>query len=145
MTSGAIRAAFLAAVETAAAPMAVYDLSDYLDLEDVLPAIDTEAVLIQHVVADEAGASIGAAGKIRWEEDATAVLHLITRPGDPAAAMIAKGDAIREALRGTRISSEVTVEAVEPFTDFGAGAVGLYGGAHKGYASNVFITRRSCG
>jgi hypothetical protein len=131
-------------VEAAAAPWDVFDLSDFVTLEDALPTRATQAVLIQYVASDEQMANIAGAGNQGWRQNTTAVLHLITRAGTDSAPAIAKGDAIREALRGQRLTNKITIESCEPFTDFG-GAVGLYGGLWKGYAANMFIVRRDCG
>ncbi len=145
MASLETRQAIKAAVEVAAAPLLVYDLSDYVTMEDILSDIDSEAVLLQFVASGERVASIGGEGNQGWEEDGTAVLHLMVPSGFDSYPTIGKGDAIREALRGQRVSDKVTVEACEPFVDFGAGSSGLYGAAWHGFASNLFYVRRDCG
>lgn len=145
MASLDVRTAINAAVTTAAAPMSVYDLSDYLELGDVLAAVDSEAVLIQYGPSDENLASIGGSGNQGWEQSGVVTLHLVVPSGFASAPAVTKGDAIREALRGQRLTSKITVEACEPFTDFGAGSTGLYGAAWKGWSANLFYVRRDCG
>ncbi|WP_116364415.1 hypothetical protein [Parahaliea mediterranea] len=144
MASGDVRTAVRAAVEAAAAPWDVFDLSDYVTLQDALPNSASQVVLIQYVASDEQMANIAGQGNQGWRQNNTVVLHLVTKSGQPSAAAIAKGDAIREALRGQRLTNKITIESCEPFTDFG-GAVGVYGARWKGYAANMFIVRRDCG
>ena len=145
MSSADVRQAIVAAVETAAAPWDVYDLSDYVSLEDVLQSVTDNAVLVQFITADEFVASIGGEGNQGWEESGTVVLHLMVPAGFPSDEPVTKGDEIREALRGTRPGAKITIESCAPFSDFGAGATGMYGGAWKGWASNMFYVRRDCG
>lgn len=144
MSSAAVRTAIKAAVEAAAAPWDVLDLSDYLSIDDALSNASDQAVLIQYVVADEQIASIGGEGNQGWEEEGSVVVHLVTASGFASSSIVTKGDAIREALRGSRLTSNITIESCEPFTDFGT-ATGLYGGTVKGWAANLYYRNRSCG
>ena len=143
MSSLPVRTALRAAVEAEAAPWAVFDLSDYVSLDDCLGEIDSQAVLIQYVASDENPVSIAGGNLHGWSEDSTAVLHLVVPIGFESSPVVIKGDEIREALRGTRLTSEITIRAIAPFTDFSG--LGLYGVAWKGWSSNVFINRRDCG
>lgn len=145
MSSKAVRDAITAAVEAAAAPWPAFDLSDFVTIEEALPDDMSEVVLIQYVTSGERIASIGGENNQGWEEDGSVVLHLVVPTGFESDPVISKGDAIRESLRGKRLTSKLTIEACDPFTDFGAGASGLYGGAWKGYASNLYYVNRSCG
>jgi len=122
-----------------------YDISDYVTLEDCLSSIDSEAVLIQYITSGERIASIGGPNNQGWEEDGSVVLHLVVPTGFNSGPTIATGDAIRSQLKGKRITPNITIEACDPFTDYGAGSTGLYGGAWKGYASNLYYVNRSCG
>ncbi len=132
-------------METAAAPWSVFDLSDYYSIEDVLKKVTDNAVLVQFVTSDEVVASIGGEGNQGWEESGSVVLHIMVPAGFTSEAAITKGEALRYALRGTRPTGEVTIESCEPFTDFGGGSAGMYGGSWKGWASNLFYVRRDCG
>lgn len=144
MSSESARASILAAVTAAAAPLPVEDVSDFVTLVDALPTNSSEVVLVQYAVSDERVATIGGEGNQSWEEDGTVVLHLVIPSGNTSAAAVAKGEAIRQALRGTR-HGKVTIEACSPFTDYSNGASGLYGGAWKGWASNLYYVSRDCG
>jgi hypothetical protein len=145
MSSLDVRQAINAAVTAAAAPIPVHDLSDFVSLEDALPDTESEVVLVQYVVADETMASIGGRGNQGWRQDGTVVLHYVVPTGFDSEPVVTKGDAIREALRGRRLTDNITIESCEPFSDFGSGSTGLYGGAWKGWASNMFYVRRDCG
>jgi hypothetical protein len=145
MSSSDVRTAINAAVTAAAAPTPVFDLSDYVSLEDCLGDIDSEALLIQYVATGERVASIGVEGNQGWEEDGSVVLHLVVPTGFNSAPVASKGDAIRYQLRGMRLDPKIVIEACDPFTDFGGGSTGLYGGAWHGWASNLYYVRRDCG
>ncbi|MDJ0792262.1 MAG: hypothetical protein QNJ71_10235 [Acidimicrobiia bacterium] len=145
MSSLDVRQAIEAAVVAAAAPIDVFDLSDYVTLEDVLTDVEDQAILIQYVTADETMMSIGGEGNQGWRQDGTVVLHYVVPTGFESGPVVTKGDEIREALRGRRLGGNITIESCDPFTDFGAGSTGLYGGAWKGWASNLFYSRRDCG
>jgi len=142
VASQEVRVAVQAAVESAASPVPVYDLSDYLDLEDVLGEIDSEAVLVQYIAADESMVTIGGYGNQGYEESDSVALHYIVPTGFESSPAVVKGDSIREDLRGQRLTAEITVESVSPFIDMPSG---LYGGAWKAWISNLFIVRRDCG
>lgn len=146
MSSGPARVAITAAVEAAAAPLSlpVLDISDFVSLEDALPANDSAAILIQFATADERVVAIGGENDRHWEEDGTVVLHLVVNSGFDSAMQLIQGEAIRVALRGTR-HDDVTIESCSPFSDFSAGASGLYGGTWKGWAANLYYVRRDCG
>jgi hypothetical protein len=145
MASEDTRTAINAAVVAAASPTPVFDLSDYVTLDDALAEIDSEAVLIQYTTSGERAQSVGGPGSTGWEEDGTVTLHLVVPTGFASAPAIQKGDSIRLALRGQRVSPSVTIESADPFIDFGSGASGLYGGSFKGYASNCYYVNRTCG
>ncbi len=145
MSSADVRNAINAAVTTAAAPWPVFDLSDYVNADEALSNITAETVLVQYVAADEVVASIGGAGNQGWEQIGSVVLHLIVPTGFRSAPVVAKGDAIREALRGQRLTAKVTIESCEPFVDFGGGSVGLSGGAWHGWSASLLYRRRDCG
>lgn len=144
MSSTVVRQAIDAAVTTAAAPLPVYDLSDYLSSEDVLSKIDSQAVLIQYVTADEQQQNIGGEGNQGWMEEGTVVLHLVTPSGFESEPITTQGDTIREALRGKRIDPKIVIESCSPFVDMGS-AIGLSGGAWKGWSANLFYEKTDCG
>ena len=144
MSSPEVRQSINGAV-AAASPIPVYDLSDYLTLDEVLGSISSKAVLVQYVTSGERFASVGSPGTAGWEEDGIVVLHYVVPSGFGSTTDLNDADAIRLALRGQRLSPNVTIESVEPFTDFGGDATGLYGAAYKGYASNLYYVNRTCG
>ena len=142
MASLDVRDAVKAAVVTAASPIDVFDLSDYVTLEDALGEVDSEAVLIQYIASDEGIVTIGGSGNQGYEENDSVALHLMVPTGFESSPTVTTGDSIREQLRGQRLTSEIVVESVSPFVDMPSG---LYGGAWHGWVSNLFIVRRDCG
>lgn len=145
MSSPDVRTAINAAVTAAAAPIQTFDLSDYVSLEDCLGSINSQAILIQYVASGERVASIGGEGNQGWEEDGSVVLHYVVPTGFDSGPVTAEGEAIRVQLRGMRLDPKIVIESCDPFTDFGAGSTGLYGGAWHGWASNLYYVRRDCG
>lgn len=145
MSSLEVRTAITDAVTTAATPLPVFDLSDFVTLEDCLGDIDSKCILIQYITSSERIASIGGEGNQGWEEDGSVVLHFVVPTGFESDPIVAEGDNIRTQLRGKRLTPDLTVEACEPFTDFGAGSTGLYGAAWHGWASNLYYVNRKCG
>ena len=145
MSSAAVRQSIEAAVVAAAAPLPVFDLSDYVSSEQVLSEIDSQAVLIQYVTADEQQQNIGGEGNQGWIEQGTVVLHIVTPVGFDSGPITTQGDTIREALRGKRIDPKIVIESCSPFTDMGGSAVGLSGGAWKGWSANLFYEKTDCG
>ena len=142
MASLEVRNAVRAAVTTAASPIDVHDLSDYVTLDDCLGEIDSSAVLIQYIAADETVQTIGGAGNNGYEETDSVALHYMVPTGFDSTPTVTTGDSIREDLRGQRLTPEITVESVSPFIDMPSG---LYGGAWHAWVSNLFIVRRDCG
>lgn len=144
MSSGLVRQAIEAAITPLANPWQVFDLSDYETIEQVLPEISSNSVLLQYVIADDVVQTIGGEGNQGWEESGTVVVHLILPAGFDSSAAVNKGDEIRVGLRGRRLNSEVVIESCSPFVDFGGGGFGVNGAVH-GWAANVFYTRNTCG
>jgi len=137
-----VRNAVKAAVISAASPIDVFDLSDYVTLEECLGDVDSQAVLIQYIASDENIQTIGGYGNQGYEETDSVALHYMVPTGFDSSPTVATGDSIREDLRGQRLTSDITVESVSPFIDMPSG---LYGGAWHGWVSNLFIVRRDCG
>ena len=142
MSSGVVRDALRTALETVASPWPVFDISDYVSFDDVLGNVDERAVLIQHVASDETPTTVAGGSLHGWSEDSSPVIHLVVASGFDAAPVVQKGDEIREALRGTRLTDEIVIQSFAPFVDFAG--LGLYGTAWKGWSANVFINRRDC-
>lgn len=142
MASLEVRNAVKAAVTSAASPIDVFDLSDYVTLDECLGDVTSEAVLIQYIASDENIQTIGGYGNQGYEETDSVALHYMVPTGFDSSPTVATGDSIREDLRGQRLTSDITVESVSPFIDMPSG---LYGGAWHGWVSNLFIVRRDCG
>ena len=142
MASLEVRNAVKAAVISAASPIDVFDLSDYISLDECLGDVDSQAVLIQYIASDENIQTIGGYGNQGYEETDSVALHYMVPTGFDSSPSVATGDSIREDLRGQRLTSDITVESVSPFIDMPSG---LYGGAWHGWVSNLFIVRRDCG
>lgn len=145
MSSLGVRTAITAAVTTASAPLPVFDLSDFVTLEDCLSQIDSQCILIQYVTSGERIANIGGEGNQGWEEDGTAVLHYAVPTGFESDPVVTKGDEIRVQLRGKRLTSDLTIEACEPFSDFGGGSSGIGSGAWHLWSSLLYYVNRECG
>ena len=122
-----------------------YDISDYVTLEDCLSSIDSEAVLVQYVASGDNLVTVGGQNNNGWEEDGSVVLHLMVPTGFASSPAVTKGEEIQKALRGKRLTNQITIQSCDPFTDFGGGSTGLYSGAWHGWASNLFYVNRSCG
>jgi len=137
-----VRDAVKAAVVAAASPLDVFDLSDYVTLEECLGDVDSEAVLIQYTASGENAVTIGGSGNQGYEESGSVALHLVVPTGFASSPTVGTGDDIREALRGQRLTSEIVVESIDPFIDMPSG---LYGGAWHSWISNLFYVRRDCG
>jgi hypothetical protein len=144
MSSPAVRDAINQAVAALAAPWPTFDMSNYQTLDEVLAAIDAEAVLIQYVVADDQLQTIGGEGNQGYEETGVAVVHLVVPTGFPSGPTVAKGFTIQTGMRGRRLSSDITIQSMSPFTDFGAGSIGVTGAVH-GFAASLFYVNRTCG
>ena len=144
MSSGPVRDAINEAVAEAADPWQVFDLSDFITLEDCLSQVDSQAILIQYTASGENIVTIGGEGNQGYEETGSVVLHMVVPTGFDSGPTVAKGDEIRQALRGRRIEPSIVLEQVDPFVDFSVG-LGLYGAAWHGWGSNVYYVRRDCG
>ena len=144
MSSALVRDAINAALTPLAAPWPVFDLSDYETIEQVLPDISANAVLVQYVVADDLMQTIGGEGNQGWEESGSVVVHLVLPTGFASNEAVNKGDEIRVGMRGRRLTSEIVIESCSPFVDFGGGGFGVNGAVH-GWAANMFYTRNTCG
>ena len=144
MSSNIVRQAVNQAIADAAAPWPTFDLSDFVTMQEALSDVDSTAVFIQYVSADDSMVTIGGEGNQGFEETGSIILHVVVPTGFDSSPIIDKCDAIRLAVRGRRLSDDVTVEQFSPFTDFGVG-LGLYPGAYHGYGANLFVTLRDCG
>jgi hypothetical protein len=142
MSSQDARTAIIDALTPLADPLLVYNLSDYVSLEEVLTNITGQAVLIQFVVASDDIQTIGGEGNQGYEETGSPVIHIITPTGFASAPTIIKGDEIRKGLRGRRLTNSVVIENMSPFVDFGA--IGVDGAVH-GYSASLFYSRNDCG
>ena len=144
MSSATVRDAINTAVTAAAVPWPTFDVSDYVTLEECLGNVDSQCVLIQYAASSESIVTIGSEGNQGFVESGSVVLHMVTPTGFDSGPIVTKADEIREALRGRRVAPSVTVEQMDPFTDFGIG-MGLYGAAWHGWGANLIYVRRDCG
>ena len=142
MSSEDVRSAINAAVETAASPVPVFDLSDYVSLEDCLGSYDASCVLIQYVASDDEVTTIGGYQNQGWAETGSVVLHYMVPTGFDSLPAVQKGDQMRKELRGRRLTNSVVIEACTPFSDSGGG---LYGAAWHGWVANIYYEKRDCG
>ena len=142
MSSKVVRDALNQAMTTLAAPYPVFDLSDYVSLDEVLASISSNSVLMQYVVAGDDMVDIGGEGNQGWEETGSVAVHIVTPTGFASGPVVTKGDEIRVGIRGRRLAGDVLVESCTPFTDFGAGGVN---GATHTWVANLFYSRRVCG
>jgi len=116
VASQEVRTAVKAAVTTASSPIDVFDLSDYVTLEDALGDIDSQAVLIQYIAADENMVTIGGYGNQGYEETDSVALHYVVPTGFDSTPAVDECDSIREQLRGQRLTSNITVESCLLYT-----------------------------
>ena len=144
MSSQAVREAINSVVTTVADPWPVFDLSDYNSMDEVLPTISSECVIVQYVASDDSIITIGNEGNQGWEESGAVVIHLIVPTGLPSSDTVAKGDTIRLGLRGRRLTDGIVIESCSPFMDFGGGGFGVNGSVH-GWAANLYYIRNTCG
>jgi len=142
MSSLLVRQSINAAVESLATPWPVFDLSDYVTIDEVLESVKSEAVLIQYVIAGDDMQTIGGEGNQGWEETGSVTLHLITPTGIDSSTSLTKADAIRLGIRGRRLANDVLIESCTPFVDFGGGGVN---GAIHSWICNLYYSRRDCG
>jgi len=143
MSSQSVRTAVFGAVEALANPWPVFDLSQYESIDDILPNVLSETVLIQYIVADDQVQNIAGEGNQGWEETGSITIHMVVPTGFDSDPVVDKGDQIRIGLRGRRIAPDILIESCSPFVDFGVGG-GINGAVHQ-WASNLFYSRRDCG
>lgn len=146
MSSADVRAAITNAVKVAADPYPVYDLSDYLSTDEILDAAgDSERVIIvQYVTADNEMQNIAGEGNQGWREDGSVTVHILTASGFASTPIVSFGDSLVQAINGQRLTADITVENMTPFSDFANAATGIRGGTVKGWASNLFYVKRDC-
>jgi hypothetical protein len=84
--------------------------------------------------------SIGGEGNQCWEETGSVIIHVVVPTGFASFPVVQVCDSLRFALRGRRLSKEITIESMTPFVDFGVGE-GVNGAWH-GWAANLFYVRR---
>ena len=142
MSSRQARDAIINAVETAASPLDVFNLSNYVSLEDCLGEIDSEAVLVQFNAASEEMVTIGGHGNQGFEETGSVAVIYVVPTGFDSNPVVDKGDEIREELRGSRLTENDIMETIDPFVDMPAG---LYGGRLHAWATNLFYSKHDCG
>lgn len=142
MSSRQARDAITSAVEAAADPLDVYDLSNYVTLDDCLGEIDSEAVMVQYNAASEEMVTIGGYKNQGYEETGSVSIIYIVPTGFDSDPTVDRCDDIRESLRGSRLTENVIIETVDPFTDMPAG---LYGGRFHAWVSNLFYSKHDCG
>jgi hypothetical protein len=144
MASEEVREAIRDRVTELATPWPVFDMSDYITIEEILSTQNAESVLLQYVVSDEEIRTIGNQGNHGWEESGTVLVHLFVPTGRDSLSTVIKGDTIRKGIRGKRLTNSVTIESMAPFVDFGSGSVGVEGAFH-GWSAPIFYVRRDCG
>lgn len=144
MSSQTVRSAITSAVETAAAPYPVFDLSDYVTSEEALKDQSGITVLVQYVTADNALQNIAGENNQGWREDGSVVIHIVVPTGFESQPIVEFGDTLIQAINGQRLDPNLTVESMTPFSDFSNGATQIRGGTWKGWASNIFYVRRDC-
>jgi len=138
-----IRVALIAEVERLAAPLPVFDLTEYVSIDD-LPMNDVgEALLIDFVTSSETMSSIGGFGNQGWEQVGSSVIHWLYPAGDPSYPILVKGEALRNELKGRRLpgTPKAMVTSAEPFLSLGEPV----NGGWASVVSNIFIVSNSCG
>lgn len=146
MSTPAVRTAIMAEITTAAQAVEpgipIFDLSDYVSIED-LPLNDAnEAVLVDFVAAGERMTTIGGSGNQGWEEDGTTAIHWLCPTGFKSQPILTKCESLRIAVRGKRLG-KIVLEEFQPFMDSGS-PIDVDGG-WTGFSSLLYYTRNTCG
>lgn len=119
MSTPGVRDTLIAEIEQLAAPCSVFNLSDYVSVDD-LPVGDSEqCVLLDFVASSERIASIGDPDNLGFEETGTVAIHWLAPRGFASGPVLTAAETVRKNLRGRRISN-IVVESVEPFADSGS-------------------------
>lgn len=142
MSTPDVRAALLAQVATLVSPVPVFNLSDYVGIDDLpLTGVDM-CVLVDFVASSERIATIGDTDSLGFEETGTVAIHWLAPTGFASAPTLTQAEALRRALRGRRFG-DIIIESVDPFAD--AGSPVDREGRWTGFSSLLFYSLHSCG
>lgn len=116
MSSPTFRAVILGVLAAQWTATAVFDKSDYINVED-LPATGTDPILlVQFLTATENLETIGTQHADGWREDGSFYFHLLMPTGESSQRALALGEQLRALFRGQRFGAYV-IESVHPFID----------------------------
>jgi hypothetical protein len=141
MTTPAIRTALLAEIAAQVSPLEVFNLSDYVSVND-LPVSTTErCLLVDFVASSDNMITIGGRGNQGWQEIGTVAIHWLVPMGFDSAPDLANAEVLRLALRGRRLG-DVLIESVEPFADSGTPVLDS---GWMGFSSLLSYSYHTCG
>ena len=142
MTSPAIRQAVKDELAANWSLCPVFDLSDYITLDD-MPAGPTDKVLLLSFgFSSESMVTIAHTGSHGWQEIGVFYFHLLFPTGDDAAEALVWGEQLRTLFRGKRFD-DVIIDSVPPFTDQDGAAIRLNGRWH-GWSAPASFYRVIC-
>lgn len=116
MSSPAFRAVVLGVLAAQWSATAVYDKSDYINIEDLPASGEAPVLLVQFLSASETLETIGTQGADGWREDGSFYLHLLMPTGEASTRALALGEQLRGLFRGQRFGAFV-IESIDPFVD----------------------------
>ena len=142
MTSPAIRQAVKDALAASWSLCPVYDLSDYITLDDMPIGTTDKLLLLSFGFSSETMATIAIENFHGWQEIGVFYFHLLFPAGDDAAEALAWSEQLRALFRGRRFG-DVIIDSGPPFTDQDGAAIRLDGRWH-GWSAPASFYRVIC-
>lgn len=129
MTSLSVRQDVLAVLAAEWTLCPVFDLSDYVSIDDLPAASDSSALLVQFGVGIQDIAAIGAPGLDGWQETGVIYLHLLRPTGEPSATALDWCEQLAALFRGRRLG-RLRILNLQTATDLDGAAIRLDGKWH---------------
>lgn len=119
MSTPDVRTRLLAEITALAGTVQVFDLTNYVSLDDIKVEDQEQYILVDFVASSDRPTSIGDPDNLGFEESGSVAIHWMTPTGfSPTPALVA-AEALRKGLRGRRYDALI-VEEISPFMDFGS-------------------------
>lgn len=129
MSSPSFRAVVKSVLAAQWTATAVYDLSDYTNLNDLPLTGEDPVVLVQFIGGPERLATIATQGAHGWQENGVFYLHVLVPTGESSDRALSLGEQLRSLFRGKRFGSYI-IDALDPFSDFLGAAIRVSGKWH---------------
>lgn len=142
MSTPSVRTTLLTEITALANPTPVFNLSDYVTLEELLATQTDRCVLVDFAASSERIATIGDTDSLGFEETGTVAIHWLAPTGFQSTPTLDLAEAMRVDLRGRRFG-KIRIESVDPFAD--AGSPVDRKGLWTGFTSLLFYSLHSCG